>query len=124
VPTLSLHPFLPLFPSPSHLPSCLPPPSSNQAQPPLYVILSSNISGEWRFASAVARRLEQLGALTQGDRRAASSADALAQYNLQNKWVLGAGGGGGGGEMPLIAEEEPECDGDIAGGECASEPHL
>lgn len=58
---------------------------SNQKQPPLYKIVSSNISGERRFASAVAYRLEQLGALTQGDRRAASATDALSAYNLQNK---------------------------------------
>ncbi len=49
-----------------------------------YVILSSDIAGEHRFASAVAQRLSQLGALTQGDRHASSAADALAPFNLQN----------------------------------------
>ncbi|KAK9822510.1 hypothetical protein WJX81_008146 [Elliptochloris bilobata] len=58
---------------------------SNQLQPPKYVILSSNIAGEHRFASAVAQRLSQLGALTQGDRHASSAADALAPFNLQTK---------------------------------------
>jgi len=48
------------------------------------VILSSDIAGEHRFASAVAQRLSQLGALTQGDRHASSAADALAPFNLQN----------------------------------------
>lgn len=38
---------------------------SNQLQPPRYIILSSDVCGEQRFATAVARRLEQLGALTQ-----------------------------------------------------------
>jgi hypothetical protein len=33
----------------------------------------------------VAKRLEQLGALTQGDRNAASAAEAMSVYNLQNK---------------------------------------
>ncbi|KAK9863620.1 hypothetical protein WJX84_004264 [Apatococcus fuscideae] len=59
---------------------------SNQAQPPKYIILSSNICGEHRFASAVAKRLQQLGALTQGDRHAANAADALSSFNVDNKW--------------------------------------
>ena len=50
-----------------------------------YVILSSDIAGEHRFASAVAQRLSQLGALTLGDRHASSAADALAPFNLQTK---------------------------------------
>ena len=56
-----------------------------QAQPPKYIILSSNICGEHRFASAVAKRLQQLGALTQGDRHAANAADALSSFNVDNK---------------------------------------
>lgn len=60
---------------------------SNQAQPPKYLIISTNISGEERFASAVAKRLEQLGALTHGDRHASSAADALSSSNLQSKCV-------------------------------------
>ncbi len=58
---------------------------SNQRQPPLYLIVASDICGEQRFASAVARRLQQLGALTHGDRNAASASDALASSNLQTK---------------------------------------
>ena len=58
---------------------------SNQVQPPKYLIVSSDISGEQRFASAVAKRLEQLGALTHGDRHASSASDALSSSNLQTK---------------------------------------
>ena len=37
---------------------------------PEYVFLTSDLAGEARFASTVAKRLESLGALTHGDRRA------------------------------------------------------
>lgn len=42
---------------------------TNQVEPPIYRLLSSGIGGENRFVSSVARRLQSLGALTQGDRR-------------------------------------------------------
>ena len=61
---------------------------SNQVQPPKYLIVSSDISGEQRFASAVAKRLEQLGALTHGDRHASSASDALSSSNLQTRWSV------------------------------------
>ena len=43
---------------------------SNQVYPPEYIFLISELAGEARFASTVAKRLESLGALTHGDRRA------------------------------------------------------
>ncbi len=58
---------------------------SNQANAPEYVFLISNLAGEKRFASIVAKRLESLGALTHGDRRAGESRD-LSKYNIDNKY--------------------------------------
>lgn len=52
---------------------------------PEYLFLISELAGERRFASTVARRLESLGALTHGDRRATESRD-LSQFNLDTKF--------------------------------------
>uniref|UniRef100_A0A8C0FWE4 Protein strawberry notch homolog 2 n=1 Tax=Bubo bubo TaxID=30461 RepID=A0A8C0FWE4_BUBBB len=58
---------------------------SNQVYAPEYVFLISELAGERRFASIVAKRLESLGALTHGDRRATESRD-LSKYNFENKY--------------------------------------
>ncbi|KAG8594546.1 hypothetical protein GDO81_001243 [Engystomops pustulosus] len=58
---------------------------SNQVSAPEYVFLISELAGERRFASIVAKRLESLGALTHGDRRATESRD-LSKYNFENKY--------------------------------------
>ena len=52
---------------------------------PEYVFLISELAGEQRFVSSVAKRLESLGALTQGDRRATESRD-LSRFNIDNKY--------------------------------------
>merc|ERR1719210_379360 len=58
---------------------------SNQISAPEYVLLISDLAGEHRFASIVAKRLESLGALTHGDRRATESRD-LSKFNIDNKY--------------------------------------
>ncbi|KAF7203220.1 si:ch73-63e15.2 isoform X2 [Nothobranchius furzeri] len=58
---------------------------SNQVNAPEYIFLISELAGERRFASIVAKRLESLGALTHGDRRATESRD-LSKYNFENKY--------------------------------------
>ncbi|MEW5313763.1 MAG: hypothetical protein WDW38_005303 [Sanguina aurantia] len=54
---------------------------SNQASAPIYKLVTTKIGGEKRFAAAVARRLQSMGALTRGDRRAASGVD-LSEQNF------------------------------------------
>uniref|UniRef100_A0A8D9EDV4 Protein strawberry notch n=1 Tax=Cacopsylla melanoneura TaxID=428564 RepID=A0A8D9EDV4_9HEMI len=58
---------------------------SNQVNAPEYIFLISDLAGERRFASVVAKRLESLGALTHGDRRATETRD-LSQFNIDNKY--------------------------------------
>lgn len=58
---------------------------SNQVSAPEYIFLISDLAGERRFASIVAKRLESLGALTHGDRRATESRD-LSQFNIDTKY--------------------------------------
>jgi hypothetical protein len=57
---------------------------SDQAVPPEYVLLATELGGEKRFSSTIARRLGSLGALTKGDRGAADNAD-WARYNFETQ---------------------------------------
>lgn len=62
---------------------------SNQVIPPEYVLMSSDVGGEKRFSSTVARRLSSLGALTKGQRDASGGGE-LAKYNFESEWGLAA----------------------------------
>ena len=53
-----------------------------QVCPPRYSFLISELAGEQRFASVVARRLECMGALTHGDRRSVEKQQDLSRFNF------------------------------------------
>lgn len=69
---------------------------SNEASAPIFRLVTTNVMGQKRFTSTIARRLDQLGALTKGQRQAGSgifgekdnlegpiAQDALQQYYKQ-----------------------------------------
>jgi hypothetical protein len=58
----------------------------NQITAPEYKLLISNIGGERRFCAAVAKRLQSLGALTQGDRHAATGAANLTDFDIDSPY--------------------------------------
>ena len=60
---------------------------TNQACAPLFSPLTTNIHGERRFLSTIARRLDSLGALTRGERRATSNGLFRASDNLESPWA-------------------------------------
>ncbi len=49
---------------------------SNQHSAPIYKVIMTDVGGEQRFVSSIARRIKQLGALTKGDKEAPLTADA------------------------------------------------
>ncbi|XP_020573250.1 protein FORGETTER 1 [Phalaenopsis equestris] len=84
---------------------------SNQASAPEYRLLFTNLGGERRFASIVAKRLESLGALTQGDRRAGPSLSAYnydSYYGKKALWTMYRGIM----EQDLLAVVPPGCSSD------------
>jgi hypothetical protein len=42
---------------------------SNQKQPPVYILVTTDVKGEKRFISTIAKRLDSLGAITKGERK-------------------------------------------------------
>lgn len=57
---------------------------SNQRQAPEYILVCTDLKGHKRFLSSIARRLDQLGALTKGQRQTASQGFFAATDNLES----------------------------------------
>jgi hypothetical protein len=60
---------------------------TNQASAPLFRPVTTDIHGEKRFLSTIARRLDSLGALTRGERRTAGNGLFSADDNLESPWA-------------------------------------
>ena len=58
---------------------------TNQASAPHYVLVTTNLKGQKRFISSIARRLDQLGALTKGQRQTGSQGLFSARDNLESE---------------------------------------
>ena len=56
---------------------------ANQACPPELVLVTTNLKAQRRFLSTIARRLDQLGALTKGQRQTASQGLLSSEFNLE-----------------------------------------
>jgi hypothetical protein len=59
---------------------------SAQESAPIYKLVVTNLGGERRFAAAVSKRMASLGALTKGDRRAATGSDMLSDFDLDSRY--------------------------------------
>ena len=62
---------------------------SNQASAPIFRLVTTNVMGQKRFTSTIARRLDQLGALTKGQRQAGSGVFS-EKDNLENPIAMDA----------------------------------
>ena len=56
---------------------------AGQACPPELVLVTTNLKAQRRFLSTIARRLDQLGALTKGQRQTASQGLLSSEFNLE-----------------------------------------
>ncbi|MBN9319060.1 MAG: strawberry notch family protein [Caulobacterales bacterium] len=60
---------------------------TNQGCAPLFRPVTTDIHGEKRFLSTIARRLDSLGALTRGERRTAGAGLFRPEDNLESPWA-------------------------------------
>lgn len=59
---------------------------TNQASKPEYVLCTTDVKGHLRFISSVARRLQQMGSLTSGDRSTAGSGVFSEDQNIEDRY--------------------------------------
>lgn len=63
---------------------------TNQAQPPLFRPVSTNVKAEKRFLSTIARRLDTLGAITRGQRQTGGQGLFRPEDNLESPYAKDA----------------------------------
>ena len=63
---------------------------TNQKQPPLFRPCATNVKGEKRFLSTIARRLDTLGAITKGQRETGGQNMFRAEDNLESSYAWAA----------------------------------
>ncbi|MCP4701540.1 MAG: methylase [Gammaproteobacteria bacterium] len=63
---------------------------ADELQPPKYKAFSTNVKGEKRFVSTIARRLDTLGAMTKGQRQTGGQGMLRAEDNLENEYANAA----------------------------------
>ena len=63
---------------------------TNQAQPPLFRPVATDVKGEKRFLSTIARRLDTLGAITKGQRETGGQNMFRAEDNLESPYARAA----------------------------------
>lgn len=60
---------------------------SNQSSAPIFKLVTTNLKGQMRFISTIAKRLDQLGAMTKGQRQAGGQGMFSASDNLENSFA-------------------------------------
>jgi predicted RNA methylase len=63
---------------------------TNQAQPPLFKPIATNVKAEKRFLSTIARRLDTLGAITKGQRQTGGQGLFRPEDNLESHYARDA----------------------------------
>lgn len=63
---------------------------TNQAQPPLFRPIATNVKAEKRFLSTIARRLDTLGAITKGQRQTGGQGLFRPEDNLESSYARDA----------------------------------
>ena len=63
---------------------------TNQAQPPLFRPIATDVKAEKRFLSTIARRLDTLGAITKGQRQTGGQGLFRPEDNLESHYARDA----------------------------------
>jgi hypothetical protein len=63
---------------------------TNQKQPPVFRPVTTNVKGERRFISTIARRLDSMGAITRGERKTGGQGMFRSADSLENEYAWSA----------------------------------